>query len=155
MHGREGPGVRRLGRRSRHRARRVRLGLGKNVPLRDKTEGTGKMGDWVSDLLIFSAGITGGVLINLVKPYFFMAKRRRTALVVARTQILSDIKHQHDEEILDEAFRTTEAIRGELDKSLRKLTKTLDTVLTPTDALPDERKFVYLTDPIKPSPTGS
>ena len=113
------------------------------------------MGDWVSDLLIFSAGITGGVLINLVKPYFFMAKRQRTALVVARTQILSDIKHKHDEEILDEAFRTTEAIRGELDKSLRKLTKTLDTVLTPTDAPLDERKFVYLTDPIKPSPTGS
>ena len=76
------------------------------------------MGDWISDLLIFSAGVTGGVLVNLIRPYFSMAKQQRTALVVARARILSDIKNKHEEEILDEAFRTTEAIRGELDKSL-------------------------------------
>lgn len=107
------------------------------------------MGDWVSDLLIFSAGITGGVLINLVKPYFSMAKKQRTALVVARAQILSDIKHKREEEILDEAFRTTEAIRGELDKSLRKLTQTVDTVLTPVEAPRHGQKVIRLTDPIK------
>ncbi|HEX2928316.1 MAG TPA: hypothetical protein VHV54_01290 [Candidatus Binatia bacterium] len=113
------------------------------------------MGDWISDLLIFSAGITGGILVNLVKPYFSMPKQQRTALVAARTRILNDIKNKHEEEILDEAFRTTEAIRGELDKSLRNLTKTLDTVLTPTDAPLNERELVYLTDPVKPSPSAS
>src|SRR5262245_38216892 len=105
------------------------------------------MGDWISDLLIFSAGVTGGILVNLLKPYFSMGKQQRTALVMARTRILNDMKNKHEEEILDEAFRTTEAIRGELDKSLRNLTKTLDTVLPVAEAPHPEREVVYLTDP--------
>ena len=91
------------------------------------------MRDWISDLLIFSAGITGGVLVTMIKPIFSAAKRRRTELVAARTRILADMKEQHDKEILHEAFRATEAIRGELDKTRETLRKTLITVLEPGD----------------------
>ncbi|HEY7218363.1 MAG TPA: hypothetical protein VH985_08210 [Candidatus Binatia bacterium] len=89
------------------------------------------MRDWISDLLLFCAGITGGILIADIKPYLHAAKRKRTELVTARVRMLAGIKEKHDEEILDEAFRTTEAIRGELDKSLQTLRKTLTTVLDP------------------------
>ena len=87
------------------------------------------MEDWISDLLIFCAGIAGGVLITSVKPFFSAAKIRRTQMVAARARMLADLKEKHDEEILDQAFRTAEAIRGELDHSLDTLRKTLNTVL--------------------------
>lgn len=93
------------------------------------------MRDWISDLLLFCAGITGGILIAGIKPYLHAAKKNRTELVTARVRILAGIKEKHDEEILDEAFRTTEAIRGELDKSLQTLRKTL-TVLDPVSSQP-------------------
>lgn len=107
------------------------------------------MGDWISDLLIFSAGVAGGILISLIRPYFAMPKQQRTALVAARTRILNDMKQRHEEEILDQALRTTQDIRGELDRSLKHLTKTLDTVLTPINVPPNGRKLVHLTDPLK------
>jgi hypothetical protein len=89
------------------------------------------MRDWISDLLLFFAGITGGILIASIKPYLLAAKKKRTELVMARARIMAGIKEKHEEEILDEAFRTTEAIRGELNKSLQTLRKTLTTVLDP------------------------
>lgn len=90
------------------------------------------MRHWISDLLIFSAGITGGILISKLEPYF-RAKNQRTEMVAARARILADIKEKHDEEILHEAFRTTEAIRSELDKSAQLLRKTLLTVKEPAN----------------------
>lgn len=89
------------------------------------------MGDWISDLLSFAAGVAGGVLIMTIKPVLTGARRRRTELVATRTRILADMKEQHDREILHEAFRATEAIRGELDKTRETLRKTLITVLEP------------------------
>jgi hypothetical protein len=89
------------------------------------------MRDWISDLLIFSAGITGGILISKLEPYFRAARKKRTAIVAARARILAGIKEKHDEEILDEALRTTEAIRSELNKSAQLLRKTLLTVKEP------------------------
>ena len=83
------------------------------------------MRDWISDLLLFSAGIAGGYLITNIKPYFRATKQQRIAMVAARTRILADVKERHEEEILHEALRTTEAIRGELNKSLQTLRKTL------------------------------
>jgi hypothetical protein len=91
------------------------------------------MRDWISDLLIFSAGITGGILISKLEPYFRAAKKPRTKMVAARARILADIKEKHDEEILHEAFRTTEAIRKELNQSAQLLRKTLLTVKEPDD----------------------
>ena len=35
------------------------------------------MRDWISDLLIFSAGITGGILIAHLKPYLQSTGRKR------------------------------------------------------------------------------
>ena len=89
------------------------------------------MSDWISDVLLFSAGLAGGVLIMTLIPVLYAGKRRRTDLFAARSRILADLKDKHDEEILDEAFRTTQAIRGELDQSLQTLRKTVTTVLTP------------------------
>ena len=57
------------------------------------------MRDWISDLLIFSAGITGGILISKLEPYFRAAKKPRTKMIAARARILADIKEKHDEEI--------------------------------------------------------
>jgi hypothetical protein len=91
------------------------------------------MGDWISDLLIFSAGVSGGVLIMLIEPVLTAARRRRAQLIGTRARILADMKEQHDREILHEAFRTTEAIRGELDKTRETLRKTLITVLEARD----------------------
>jgi len=79
------------------------------------------MSKWISDLLIFSAGIAGGMLISHLPPYFTSTKKKRAQL--------ADIKEKHDEEILNQALRTTEAIRGELDKSLEALRKALDATL--------------------------
>ena len=84
--------------------------------------------DWISDLLIFFAGIAGDILISKLEPYFRAAKKPRTKMVAARARILADIKEKHDEEILHEAFRTTEAIRKELNQSAQLLRKTLLTV---------------------------
>jgi len=86
------------------------------------------MVDWISDLLIFSAGIAAGILLMLMQPVLSAARQRRTKLLAARERILANIKEQHEKEILDEALRTTEAIRGELDKTRDTLRKTLLTV---------------------------
>ena len=112
------------------------------------------MDNWISDLLIFSAGIAGGVLVTYLQPYFSIAKRKRNQLAAARVRMLADIKEKHEEEILDEAMRTTEAIRGELDKSLETLRKTLDATLVMAGGEPQTHQgkpVVQLSDPVKPS----
>ena len=83
------------------------------------------MGDWFSDLLIFSAGFTGGILVSMIVSYLGNGRRRRTDLVAARTRILADMKDQHDQEILHAAVRTAEDLRGELHKSALTLRKAL------------------------------
>lgn len=111
------------------------------------------MDDWISDLLIFCAGLAGGVLVASVKPYLSAAKTRRTQLVAARVRMLADLKEKHDEEILEQAFRTTEAIKGELDKSLDTLRMTLNTML-PLNGAPEKqpgRPVVQLSEPVKPN----
>ncbi|MBM2806421.1 MAG: hypothetical protein HW419_4314 [Deltaproteobacteria bacterium] len=111
------------------------------------------MENWIPDLIIFAAGTAVGMLIALVVPGLTNNKKQTTELVAARTRMLADIKEKHNEEILDQAFRTTEAIRGELDKSLTTLRKTLDAV-TPSE--PDQpssqgRPAIQLSQPPKPN----
>ena len=113
------------------------------------------MPDWISDLLVFSAGVTGGVLFMIIKPIFSAAKRRRTELLAARTRMLAGIKQQHEEEILDEAFRTTEAIRGELDTSLQALRKILNTVFGSGASQPNSQQVINSTEPSKPGRSAS
>ena len=113
--------------------------------------------DWISDLLIFSAGISGGILISKFEPYFRAAKKPRTKMVAARARILADIKEKHDEEILHEAFRTTEAIRSELDRSAQLLRKTLLTVKEPADkpSNGEHQPLVPLSRVIEPNRSNS
>lgn len=114
------------------------------------------MRDWISDLLIFSAGIAGGILISKLEPYFRAAKKQRTEIVATRARILADIKEKHDEEILHEAFRTTEAIRSELDKSAQLLRKTLLTVKEPA-AVPNngDQPLLQLSRIVEPNRSNS
>ena len=117
----------------------------------------GAMRDWISDLLLFFAGVTGGILILTIQPYIRAAKKKRTEMVDARTRVLAGVKERHDEEILHEAFRTTEAIRGELDKSLQTLRTTLMIVRDPdpkqTTAQPSST--TDLTKPVEPNESPS
>jgi len=111
------------------------------------------MDDWISDLMIFAAGVAAGILITSIKPLIVSGKKQRTDLVMARTRMLAGIKEKHEEEILDEAFRTTQAIRSELDQSLATLRKTLNTVVLPAPQIkPEDRpdqEFVQLGKPVE------
>lgn len=109
------------------------------------------MDDWISDLLIFAAGVAGGVLVTSIKPYLAASKKRHIKMAAARARMLANLKEKHDEEILDQAFRTTEAIKGELDKSLDTLRKTLIAVMPVSGASePQQSKpMVQLTEAIK------
>jgi hypothetical protein len=111
------------------------------------------MRDWISDLLIFSAGVAGGVLITTIKPLMSAAKRRRTEMVAQRERLLERLKQKHDEEILHKAFETTEAIRSELTSSLQTLRNTLMTVLDPTKepAAKPRGRIVHLSERFKQS----
>jgi hypothetical protein len=108
------------------------------------------MSDWISDVLLFSAGVVGGILFCNIAPSVGAAKRHRTRLVNVRERILADIKEQHDREILHEAFQTAEDIRGELDRSLQTLRKTLTTIMDP-GAIPPEDSQSRLVQLSKPS----
>ena len=115
------------------------------------------MNDWISDVLLFSAGVAGGILICSLAPCLSARKRQRAALESARERILAAIKEQHDQEILHEAFQTTQDIRGELDKSLETLRKTLTTILEPmptTSSNPSNGAFSHRASRIKPHSPG-
>lgn len=83
------------------------------------------MDDWISDLLIFSAGVTGGILISMIAGILRAGRENRNDLVSARSRILEGVKEQHDQEILHAAVRTAEDLRGELHKSALTLQKAL------------------------------
>ena len=91
------------------------------------------MDSWTSCLLAFGAGIGAGIAVGIalvsLKPYIFAAKKKRTELVVARSRILAGIKEKHEEEILDEAFRTTEAIIQAVYPASRRLSLKVRTFL--------------------------
>lgn len=111
------------------------------------------MSSWTSCLLAFVAGIgaglaTGIALVSL-KPYIFAGKKQLSELVAARRLILAGIKEKHEEEILDEALRTTEAIKGELDKSLQTLRRTLNAVSIPmVPESPQDKSIIKLSEPV-------
>jgi len=83
------------------------------------------MGDWIADLLLFSAGVTGGILVSMIASCLRAGRQERSDLAAARSRILSDIHDQHEQEILHAAVRTAEDLRGELHKSALTLRKAL------------------------------
>ena len=70
---------------------------------------------------VFLAGIGAGALIASVLPLLRLAKKRRLELESARARILAGVKEKHDQEILREIFRATDALNGEINKSLQRL----------------------------------
>ncbi len=78
---------------------------------------------------VFIAGIAVGAIITSVLPRLWVAKKRRTELIQARARILASIKENHEQEILREIFQATEALSGELNKSLRRLLDSMERLL--------------------------
>ncbi|HET7003994.1 MAG TPA: hypothetical protein VFK65_00780 [Candidatus Binatia bacterium] len=114
------------------------------------------MESWTNCSLAFAAGIGVGIALASLKPYIFIGKKRRTELVVARRRILAGIKEKHEKEILDEAFRTTDAIKGELDKSLQTLQRTLNAVKVPTPSeSPENENIIQISNPVKSGQSAS
>ena len=90
------------------------------------------MQTWFSDVLIFIAGLASGVLVAAIWQRISPARRSRD-LSSARRRILTGVKETHDKEILDEAFRATEALRSELFKSLYRLRASMNVLAGPDD----------------------
>lgn len=92
-----------------------------------------QMENWLFETLIFVAGIASGILFAVVWLRISAANRRRRDLSAVRRRILAGIKETHDQEILNEAFRATEALRSELFKSLHRLRASMNVVLGPDE----------------------
>ena len=87
------------------------------------------MENWLSGALIFVTGLASGILLAAVWLRISTANKRRRDLSSVRRQILAGVKETHEKEILDEAFRATEALRSELFKSLYRLRASMNLVL--------------------------
>ena len=92
------------------------------------------MDNWLYEALIFVAGLASGVLLAAIWLRLSASAKRRRDLSGARRRILAGIKQTHDKEILDEAFRATEALRSELFKSLYRLRASMNVVLREDEA---------------------
>ena len=92
------------------------------------------MQNWLSEVFIFVTGLASGVLLAVIWLRFSAARRGRD-VSAARRRILAGVKETHDKEILDEAFRATEALRSELFKSLYRLRASMNVVLQEDEEL--------------------
>jgi hypothetical protein len=90
------------------------------------------MQNWLSVALIFLAGLASGIVLAGICLRISAANKRRRDLSGARLRILAGIKASHVQEILNEAFRATEALRSEVFKSLYRLRDSMN-VLIGTD----------------------
>jgi hypothetical protein len=84
---------------------------------------------FLSWILAFIAGVLVGSLTTFLLPRLSRSRKRRTELVNARERILAGMKEQHEQDLRREIFRTTEAIRGELNRSLGRLLNLTERVL--------------------------
>jgi hypothetical protein len=97
------------------------------------------MQTWLSEALIFLGGVATGILLATIWLRASAANKRRRDLSTVRRRILAGIKQTHDQEILNEAFRATEALRSELFKSLYRLRASMNVVQRP-DLHEEEQK---------------
>lgn len=108
------------------------------------------METWLSYLVVFALGVEVGALLITLNSRLTAAKTQRTEQVAARSRILAGMKEKHDEEILDQAFRTTEAIKGELDKSLQTLQRTLNAIgVTNPAPVAQPKPIIQLSSPVE------
>src|SRR4030065_1932867 len=78
---------------------------------------------------VFCAGILVGAVLSSISSRRLDPGKHRTELTNARERILAGLKQNHEKEIMREIFRATDALNGELDHSLRLLTKSMEKLL--------------------------
>jgi hypothetical protein len=98
------------------------------------------METWLLDAAIFAAGLGCGILLARVWGRLSFTKRRSQKLSAARQHILTGLKETHEQEILHEAFRATEALRSELFRSLHGLRASMNLMLTPAPQPTDNQQ---------------
>ena len=79
---------------------------------------------------VFCVGVLVGVVIASLSAGHLLPKKQHVELAKARQRILAGIKESHDREILREIFRATDALNGEVDRSLRVLKRSVEQLLT-------------------------
>lgn len=87
------------------------------------------MQNWLPEILIFVSGLATGIFFAVLWLRVSAARRRRHDLTTVRRRVLAGVKKSHDEEILNEAFRATEALRTELFKSVYRLRDSMNVIL--------------------------
>lgn len=109
---------------------------------------------WLIDIAIFAAGLGCGILLAQLWGRLPFAKRHSRQLTAARQHILTRLKETHDQEILHEAFRATEALRSEIFRSLHGLRASMSLVLTPAPQPADEQQPPAETPVAAPNAAG-
>lgn len=108
------------------------------------------MANFISWILIFVAGMAVGALITFFLFRLKGGKQRRTELVNARERILAGVKQQHEQDIRREIFQTAEALRGELNSSLRRLLTSTARLLGQVHEDSNGKKDPQETNPLDP-----
>lgn len=83
---------------------------------------------WIG-LALFCAGLLVGVILSSISSRRYGPSKHKAELISARERILAGLKQNHEKEIMREIFRATDALNGEIDHSLRLMTKSMETLL--------------------------
>ena len=81
------------------------------------------------EVAVFCAGILVGAVLSSISSRRLDPGKHRTELTNARERILAGLKQNHEKEIMREIFRATDALNGELDHSLRLMTRSMEKLL--------------------------
>jgi len=107
---------------------------------------------------IFCAGILVGAVLSSISSRRLDPGKHRTELTNARERILAGLKQNHEKEIMREIFRATDALNGELDHSLRLMTKSMEKLLVEVreERLePDHDREAGSKRPLRPSASSA
>ena len=78
---------------------------------------------------VFIAGTATGYFIAMFLAHLGIAKKERTEKVIVRSRILADIKQQHEQEVLQQIFKTVDAIHTDTENSLSRLVNNIQNFL--------------------------
>lgn len=109
-------------------------------------------------LAVFCAGILVGVILSSISSRRHVPRKHKTELITARERILAGLKQNHEKEIMREIFRATDALNGEIDHSLRLMTKSMEKLLVEVreERLePDYDKEAGSKRPLRPSTSSA
>jgi len=112
---------------------------------------------WIG-LALFCAGLLVGVILSSISSRRPGPGKRKAELISARERILAGLKQNHEKEIMREIFRATDALNGEIDHSLRLMTKSMEKLLVEVreERLePDYDKEVRSKRPLRPSTSSA